>query len=78
GNALANVITGNSGNNILDGGVGADTLVGGEGDDQYVVDNIGDTITEADGEGTDSVRFTLANASGVALDLDLGADYAFV
>jgi Ca2+-binding RTX toxin-like protein len=78
GNALANVITGNSGNNILDGGVGADTLIGGEGDDQYVVDNIGDTITEADGEGTDSVRFTLANASGVALELDLGADYAFV
>ena len=27
GNALANVITGNSGNNLLDGGTGADTAV---------------------------------------------------
>ena len=38
GNALANVITGSSGNEFLDGGVGADVMRGGQGDDTYYVD----------------------------------------
>ncbi|KII27879.1 M10 family metallopeptidase, partial [Pseudomonas fluorescens] len=46
GNAVSNRITGNDGDNILDGGLGADTLIGGLGNDTYIVDNIGDTVTE--------------------------------
>ncbi|MCU0089894.1 M10 family metallopeptidase C-terminal domain-containing protein [Pseudomonas koreensis] len=46
GNALNNVITGNAGNNILDGGAGADTMIGGLGNDTYVVDNVGDIVSE--------------------------------
>ncbi|TNF82579.1 matrixin family metalloprotease [Pseudomonas sp. ICMP22404] len=46
GNALANVLTGNAGNNVLVGGAGADTLIGGAGNDTYVVDNVGDVISE--------------------------------
>ena len=46
GNRLDNVFTGNAGDNMLNGGRGADTMSGGAGDDVYIVDNIGDVVTE--------------------------------
>lgn len=59
GNALANTLTGGSGNDTLDGGLGNDTLVGGLGNDTYVVEAVGDSIVENAGEGIDTVRTTL-------------------
>ncbi len=40
----------------LDGGAGNDTMIGGAGNDTYVVDAAGDVVTEAAGEGTDTVQ----------------------
>ena len=58
GNTLNNLITGNSAANTLNGGVGADTMVGGAGNDLYIVDNVGDTTEENEGEGNDTVSVT--------------------
>lgn len=46
GNTLNNTITGNSANNVLNGSTGTDNLNGGLGNDTYVVDNLGDIVTE--------------------------------
>ncbi|HEV7881283.1 S8 family serine peptidase [Bradyrhizobium sp.] len=62
GNDESNVLIGGHGNDTLIGGAGddyicgnagADAMIGGMGDDQYVVDNLGDTIVEHPGAGTD-------------------------
>jgi trimeric autotransporter adhesin len=49
-------LTGNAGNDLLDGGSGADTMAGNAGNDTYVVDELGDVVTENLNEGTDLVQ----------------------
>jgi serralysin len=78
GNALANTITGGggddtlsggAGNDRLVGGAGADSMTGGAGSDTYVVDDAGDTVTEAAAEGADTVETTLGSyALGVNVE----------
>jgi Ca2+-binding RTX toxin-like protein len=53
-------LNGGLGDDLLDGGLGADRMAGGQGNDIYIVDNVADKITENAGEGTDTVRTTLA------------------
>ena len=50
------MLTGNSGDNVLNGLAGADQMNGGAGNDTYVVDNVGDIVSELAGEGIDTVN----------------------
>ncbi len=63
------VVGGLAGNDVLDGGTGADQLSGGEGDDTYMVDEIGDVVTELASEGTDTVQ------SSITYSLDTNAEH---
>jgi Ca2+-binding RTX toxin-like protein len=62
GNALANVLTGNTGNNVLNGGAGVDTLKGGDGNDTYVLDQFAELalIEELTDEGSDTLNISFA------------------
>ena len=61
-------ITGGLGNDTLDGGAGNDKLAGGAGNDTYIVDSTLDTVTEASGEGTDTVQSYVSWTLGANLE----------
>jgi Ca2+-binding RTX toxin-like protein len=55
GSSQNDLIDGGNDNDTLDGKGGVDSLIGGAGNDVYYVDNAMDGVTEAPGEGTDTV-----------------------
>lgn len=64
GNAGNNALTGNNAANLLDGANGDDVMSGGDGDDTYVVESAGDRVSEAVGQGLDSVRASVSYTLG--------------
>ena len=78
GNELDNAIVGNAADNVLDGGAGADTMRGGDGNDTYIVDNVGDQVTEDSfAGGIDLVRSSATFTIGANIEyLTLTGDEA--
>jgi Ca2+-binding RTX toxin-like protein len=60
GNGGDDSLYGGTGHDSLSGGTGADYMEGNDGNDAYIVDNVGDVVTEASGEGIDIVYSYLA------------------
>ena len=61
-------LQGGAGNDTLDGGAGVDLMEGGTGDDVYGVDDIGDVVSEAGGDGWDTVESEIDHALGTDLE----------
>lgn len=55
GGADADRLSGGGGGDQMDGGAGGDRMFGGAGDDVYYVNDAGDLVNEAAGEGVDTV-----------------------
>lgn len=68
GSSGNNSLIGLAGNDLLNGGAGNDTMVGGSGNDTYVVDVIGDVVTET---GTSTTEIDLVQSS---ISYSLGAN----
>jgi Ca2+-binding RTX toxin-like protein len=54
-------LNGGQGHDLLDGGTGTDTMAGGAGNDTFLVDVIGDVVSELANEGTDTVQTSLVS-----------------
>ena len=59
-------LIGGAGNDVLDGGAGADSMTGGTDNDTYYVDNAGDVVVEAVGEGVLDSITTYLNSYSIA------------
>lgn len=55
GGAGDDVLNGGNGNDRLQGGADVDQMTGGDGNDSYEVDDVGDSVIELSGGGTDRV-----------------------
>jgi Ca2+-binding RTX toxin-like protein len=72
GNELDNTINGSGSDNVLDGRAGVDNLIGHHGNDTYIVDNVGDVVIEAVGQGAlDRVRTSVTYVLGAGAEVEV-------
>ncbi len=71
GNGGKNALTGGRGDDTLDGGANGDGLKGGLGNDTYFVDSLTDTVSEAEGEGRDTVFANLSYLIGANEEVEV-------
>ncbi len=68
GNAGADRLNGGLDNDQLDGGTGADSMDGGAGNDLYLVDNVGDVVTDSSGLDTITTTLSRYNLGGTGVE----------
>src|SRR5262245_32832362 len=61
GTQLNDVLIGGGTDDLLDGLGGADLMMGGLGNDVYILDHGADQVFESAGQGTDTVRSSVAH-----------------
>ncbi|MGH8729420.1 MAG: calcium-binding protein [Burkholderiales bacterium] len=62
------ILSGGAGNDLFDGAGGADTMIGEGGDDRYVVENVGDVVSESSEQGIDEVQSEITYTLGLNLE----------
>ncbi|MBL8072970.1 MAG: putative Ig domain-containing protein [Nitrospira sp.] len=62
------VLQGLVGDDRLDGGPGMDAMTGGPGNDTYIVDVVGDAVTEALNQGTDTIQSSITYTLGAHVE----------
>ncbi len=68
GSLNADTLTGGDGDDTLNGQGGADTMSGGRGNDVYVVNDVGDVVTEVGNSGTDTVQASVDYTRPIAVE----------
>ena len=71
GSLSNDTLIGGAGNDTLQGGFGADSMSGGLGDDFFLVDNAGDQVVEAVGQGFDKVESMVSFNMGAGPEIEL-------
>lgn len=65
----ADQLVGGIGDDTLDGGLGNDTMAGGVGHDLYIVDAVGDVVSELAAQGIDTVQSSVTFTLGSNLEV---------